>query len=72
MNANLLQRFHNTTLANDKTKFLLGKCLRKAFDDANSDVLEAENIVALAWKFQVPQFDEMFQDFQDNDYLPFQ
>jgi len=71
MNTNLVQRFHNTTLANEKTKFLLGKCLKKAFDENKSDALESENILALAWKFQVPQFDEMFQDHENHDYLPF-
>ena len=71
MSANLVQRFHNTTLSNDKTKLLLGKCLRKAFDESISDALESEEILALAWKFQVPQFDEMFQDHQNHDYSPF-
>jgi hypothetical protein len=71
MNTNLVQRFHNTTLANEKTKFLLGKCLKKAFDENKSDALESENILALAWKFQVPQFDEMFSDHENHDYLPF-
>jgi hypothetical protein len=71
MSANLVQRFHKTTLSNDKTKFLLGKCLKKEFDEVKSDALEAENILALAWKFQVPQFDEMFQDHQNHDYSPF-
>ncbi len=71
MSANLVQIFHNTTLSNDKTKFLLGKCLKKAFDENISDPLESENILALAWKFQVPQFDEMFEDHQNHDYLTF-
>ena len=71
MSANLVQRFHNITLSNDKTKLLLGKCLRKAFDESISDALESEEILALAWKFQVPQFDEMFQDHQNHDYSPF-
>ena len=71
MSANLVQRFHNTTLSNDKTKLLLGKCLRKAFDESISDALESEEILALAWKFQVPQFAEMFQDHQNHDYSPF-
>lgn len=71
MSANLVQRFQNTTLSNDKTKHLLGKCLKKAFDESISDALESENILALAWKFQVPQFDEMFQDHQNHEYLPF-
>lgn len=71
MNTNLIQRFCNTTLSNDKTKYLLGECLKKAFDDAISDPLESENILGLAWKFQVPQFDEMFEDHQNHDYPPF-
>lgn len=69
--ANLIQRFHNTTLADGKTKILLGKCLKKAFDENINDALESESILALAWKFQVPQFDQMFEDHQNHDYCPF-
>lgn len=68
---NLVQRFYNTTLSDSKTKFLLGKCLKTAFDKSIDDALESENILALAWKFQVPQFDEMFKDHQNHDYPPF-
>ena len=68
---NLIERFYKTTLADEKTRFLLGKCLKKAFDENISDAVESENILALAWKFQVPQFDEMFQDHQNHDYSPF-
>lgn len=71
MNAKVIEKFSRTTLSNDKTRFLLGKCLRKSFDEVKSNAEEAENVLALAWKFQVPQFDEMFQDHQDYDYLPF-
>jgi len=70
--ANLVEKFHKTTISDPKTKLLLGKCLKKAFDENISDALESENILALAWKFQVPQFDEMFQDHQNHDYLPFE
>ena len=66
MNANLVQRFCNTTLSDYKTKELLGKCLKKAFDESIDDALESENILGLAWKFQVPQFDEMFEDHQNH------
>lgn len=69
--ANLIERFHKTSLADEKTKFLLGKCLEKAFQENISDALESENILGLAWKFQVPQFDQMFEDHQNHDYLPF-
>ena len=71
MNTKVIERFSRTTLSNDKTRNLLGKCLKKQFDECVSDALEAENILALAWKFQVPQFDEMFEDHQNHDYNPF-
>lgn len=71
MSANLVQRFYKTSLSNDNTKLVLGKCLKKAFDENISDPVESEEILALAWKFQVPQFDEMFQDHQNHDYPPF-
>ena len=69
--ANLVQRFYKTSLSDEKTKFLLGRCLEKAFKESISDALESENILALAWKFQVPQFDSMFEDHQNHDYQPF-
>jgi len=71
MSTNLVQRFYKTSLSDDKTKSLLGKCLQKAFADSISDAQESEEILALAWKFQVPQFDEMFEDHQNRDYPPF-
>jgi hypothetical protein len=45
--ANLIERFHKTSLADNKTKLLLGKC-EKAFQENISDPLESENILALA------------------------
>lgn len=69
--ANLIDKFKNTTISDNKTKLLLGKYLKKAFDEIISDALEAENILSLAWKFQVPQFDEMLKDHENHDYLPF-
>lgn len=71
MSVKLVERFYKTSLSNDKTKFLLGKCLKKAFDENISDPTESEEILSLAWKFQVPQFDEMFEDHQNHDYPPF-
>lgn len=68
---NLLKTFEKTTLTNEKTKFLLGECLEKAFQETISDALKSEEILALAWKFQVPQFDQMFSDHQTHDYFPF-
>lgn len=50
---------------------LLGSCLKKAFDENISDPHQSEEILALAWKFQVPQFDEMFEDHQNHDYTGF-
>lgn len=71
MNTNLVQRFHKTTISNEKTKHLLGECLKRKFDEVVSDPLMSEEILGLAWKFQVPQFDQMFEDHQNHDYLPF-
>lgn len=72
MNANLIEKFKNTSMAdNNKSKDLLGKILKNAFDKIKSDALDSENILFLAWKFQVPQFDEMFQDHQNHDYSHF-
>lgn len=66
--ANLLQKFQNTKLTDEKTKVIVGKCLKKAFDEVKNDALEAEEILYVAWFFQVPQFDEMFADHQNHNY----
>ncbi|URM37192.1 hypothetical protein [Flavobacterium anhuiense] len=70
MNPNLEQILQKTSLVvNDRA--LLGKYLQKAFDENKSDAVESETILSLAWKFQVPQFDEMFEDHQNFEYPPF-
>lgn len=66
-NITLLQKFANTTLTNFKTKKLLGECIRKSFDEADNPET-SEELLALAWKFQVPQFDEMLSDHSNHDY----
>lgn len=67
INTSLLQKFANTTLSNNNTKKLLGDCIRKSFDEASSSETSVE-LLALAWKFQVPQFDEMLSDHSNHDY----
>lgn len=63
----LIKKFENTTLSNDKTKHFLGSILKKEFHQIKDDAKKSEDILFLAWKFQVPQFDEMFEDHQNHD-----
>ncbi len=71
MTANVLQSLQNTTLPNGQDRSILGKYLKKAFEETISDALKSEEILVLAWKFQVPQFDEMFEDHQNHNYPHF-
>ena len=61
--ANLLQKLQNTTLNNQKSLMLLSKLIRKEFD-ATKDEDRAFELLLLAYKYQVPQLEEMLSDYQ--------
>ena len=65
--ANLLQKLQNTTLNNQKSLMLLGKLIRKEFD-ATKDEDRAFELLLLAYKYQVPQLEEMLSDYQLTDF----
>lgn len=65
--ANLLQKLQNTTLNNQKSLMLMGKLIRKEFD-ATKDEDRAFELLLLAYKYQVPQLEEMLSDYQLTDF----
>lgn len=58
----LIDRLRNTTLDGPKTKKVLGKVLRHAFDAAE-DEKTAFDVLTLAHHFDVTELDEMINDF---------
>ncbi len=60
--AKLLEKLSKTKLSGEKTKLIVGNGLRKLFDAAlNED--QCEEILVVAWNLQVPQIDEMINDY---------
>lgn len=66
--AELLHTFSKTSLADDKTKSFMGALIRKEFDKKDISKEVAEELLALAYVMQVPQFDEMLDDFLITDF----
>jgi hypothetical protein len=65
--ANILQKLKNTTLDNEKSSKLLGTIIRKEFD-ATTDESRAFELLTLAYKYQIPQLDEMLNDYSISDF----
>ena len=66
--AELLQAFKKTSLANGKTKVFIGKLIRKEFDKKDTSREIAEDLLSIAYLLQLPQFDEMLDDFFITDF----
>ena len=63
----LLQKLVNTKIDSQKSKELLGSIIRKDFDETK-DEDRAFELLTLAWKYQIPQFDEMLNDYSLTDF----
>lgn len=63
----LLQKLVNTKVDCQKSKELLGSIIRKDFDQTK-DEDRAFELLTLAWKYQIPQLDEMLNDYSLTDF----
>ena len=63
----ILQRLVNTKINNDKSKEILGKIIRKEFDNTK-DEDRAFELLFLAFKWNIPQFNEMIDDYEIQDF----
>ena len=63
----LLQKLVNTKVDSQKSKELFGSIIRKEFDETK-DEDRAFELLTLAWKFQIPQLDEMLNDYSLTDF----
>ena len=63
----LLQRLEKTFLSDEKSLELLGKIIRKEFDATDNEE-KAFELLQLAYKYQIPQLDEMLDDYSLSDF----
>jgi len=67
-NTALIAKLSRTKLSGDRTAELVGKLLRREFDQTNSKDYALE-VLTVAYQFNVPQLDEMMADYNEEDYL---
>lgn len=65
--ANIIQKLINTNVSSEKSKALLGEIIRKEFD-ATQDEDRAFELMQLAYKYEVPQMEEMLSDYSFTDF----
>lgn len=63
----ILQRLVNTKINSDKSKEILGTIIRKEFDQTK-DEDRAFELLFLAFKWNLPQFNEMIDDYELHDF----
>ncbi len=65
---NWVKSFEKVTLLNEKTKVKVGQLIYEKFHNKDTSVFECEELLALAWQFQIPEFDELLNDFEFHFY----
>lgn len=63
----LLQRLEKTFLSGEKSVELIGKIIRKEFDQTDNED-RAFELLQLAYKYQIPQLGEMLDDYSMSDF----
>jgi len=63
----LMATLQNTEVADSKSLFLLGSIIRKEFD-LTKDEDKAFELLQLAYKYQVPQLEQMLDDYSITDF----
>ena len=63
----ILQQLVNLKISNDKSKQLLGEIIRKEFD-ATKDEQRAFELLFIAFRWNVPQFNEIIDDYELQDF----
>ena len=67
----ILQRLVNTKINSDKSKEILGRIIRKEFDQ-EQDEDRAFELLLIAFRWNLPQFAEMIDDYSITDFKWFQ
>jgi hypothetical protein len=69
MNKNeLLQKLQKTKISGVKSLKKLGEIIRREFDNPETKEERAFELLVLAYKFNIPQFDEMLSDYSLSDF----
>jgi hypothetical protein len=66
--AQKLESLRKTALGNKETSFLVGRIIRKEFDEKDISEETAEDLLFTAYVLRVPQFEEMLDDFLITDF----
>jgi hypothetical protein len=67
----ILHKLVNTKIDSDKSKQFLGKIIRREFDQ-EKDEDRAFELLLIAFKWNLPQFSEMIDDYSITDFKWFQ
>jgi hypothetical protein len=63
----ILQRLVNTKINNDQSKEILGSIIKKEFDNTDNEEKSFE-LLTIAFKWNLPQFNEMIDDYELSDF----
>ena len=63
----ILQKLANTKIDSDKSKDILGRIIRKEFDETN-DEDRAFELLTIAFKWNLPQLGEMIDYYSFEDF----
>lgn len=63
----LMEKLQSTEVSDKRSLELFGSLIRKEFDKTN-DEERAFELLQLAYKYQVPQLDEMLDDYSITDF----
>ena len=63
----ILAQLQQTNISDKKSLQLIGDLIRKEFDTIKSED-RAFELLQLAYKWQIPQFDEMLNDYSIEDF----
>lgn len=66
-NVQILQRLVNTRISSDQSKEIIGKIIRKEFDETKCEE-RAFELLQIAFKWNLPQFNEMIDDYSITDF----
>ncbi|MGV3698290.1 hypothetical protein [Flavobacterium sp.] len=67
----LLEQLKNTSVSNKESLELIGSIIRKEFDNPDITGYRAMELLQLAYNYQIPQLDEMLNDYMTTEFKIF-
>ena len=65
--ASIILQLENTVLTDEKTKEIIGKIVRKEFDQTQNEEYAFE-LLQIAYKYNLPELEEMIDDYSISDF----